>query len=128
MIGYDWMVWIYLYAVYVCMYQTTIGRLEVRIFFYLTFIGTVKTLIGSSVYEHIHKKFEICFKCFKMKKIIFFCLFIYFWIFIIIINQICDHSCGNGWKKNTVQNINFLGSNGMSQKNVYGRIHRTDEG
>ena len=31
-------------------------------------------------------------------------------------------------KKNTVQNINFLGSNGKSQKNVYGRIHRTDEG
>ena len=34
MIGCDWMVWMYLYDVYVCMYRMTNGRLEVRIFFF----------------------------------------------------------------------------------------------
>ena len=34
MIGYDWMVWMYLYVVYVCMYRMTNCKLEVRIFLF----------------------------------------------------------------------------------------------
>ena len=48
MIGCDWMVWMLLYAAYVCMYRMTNGRLEVRIF--LLFMRTMTTFYSTPYY------------------------------------------------------------------------------